>query len=265
MDQRMFPIQLRTRYTIGLIEGIQDFFRREESIDYPREVVEKALETWLERRADELVESLPELLTSPSRTQAQEFRLELESAASVPSETSTQQAPEESLEKGTVFTGSRAFSKEKLAAMVAYIANSGKEIYKTNLNKLLFYGDLTFYYLYGRGMSGATYLNLPYGPVPDKIDTMLDELTQKGVVARVDAPEFGRGAQRILPKEGAADSLTDEEKQVLDWVLSTYGSMSSSELSEYSHDEKAYKFTRSLEPIAYEYAKFFRKLPGKDT
>jgi hypothetical protein len=40
--------------------------------------------------------------------------------------------------------------------------------------------------------------------------------------------------------------------------------MGAGELSELSHRERAYKDTRPLEPIAYEYAKFLRKLPAKE-
>ena len=53
------------------------------------------------------------------------------------------------------------------------------------------------------------------------------------------------------------------QKKVLDWVSDTYGKMSASEISEFSHLEMAYKFTEPNEPIAYEYGKFFKKLPPR--
>jgi len=48
------------------------------------------------------------------------------------------------------------------------------------------------------------------------------------------------------------------------WVLETYGNMSSGEISDLSHNELAYKFTRPNQPIAYEYAKFFKYRPPSD-
>jgi hypothetical protein len=150
--------------------------------------------------------------------------------------------------------------------MIAYIAAKGHEIYRTNLNKLLFYSDMTAYYLRGQGISGASYLNMPYGPVPENVDMVTDELAASGMISKVDVPEFGPAAQRIIadPEAEASYDLTQEEIETIEWVLATYGEMSSSEISEYSHLEKAYKFTRPHEPIAYEYAKFFKKLPKKD-
>jgi hypothetical protein len=46
-----------------------------------------------------------------------------------------------------VFNGNKVFSPKKLEAMIEYISSKGYNIYKTNLNKLLFYADLTSYYL----------------------------------------------------------------------------------------------------------------------
>ena len=64
--------------------------------------------------------------------------------------------------------------------------------------------------------------------------------------------------------EGVDSELSEDDRRVLDWVLTTYGDMGAGELSELSHRERAYKDTRPLEPIAYEYAKFLRRLPSKD-
>jgi uncharacterized phage-associated protein len=48
-------------------------------------------------------------------------------------------------------------------------------------------------------------------------------------------------------------------------VTKAYGDMSASQLTELSHREKAYRNTRTGEEIAYEYAKFFEKLPLKSS
>ena len=149
--------------------------------------------------------------------------------------------------------------------MIEYIAAKGRDIYKTNLNKLLFYSDLTHYYLYGRGISGATYVNLPFGPVPEKVETVIDELAASNRINRVDVPYLNANAQMIKPAENSEihATLDQDEIELIDWVLDTYGHMTPGQITDFSHLEKAYKFTRPQEPIAYEYAKFFTKLPPK--
>jgi uncharacterized phage-associated protein len=65
------------------------------------------------------------------------------------------------------------------------------------------------------------------------------------------------------PLSALANKITENERTTLDWVLKNFGNLSANEISELSHNEKAYRFTRPGEEIAYEYAKFFEKLPGK--
>jgi uncharacterized phage-associated protein len=220
-----------------------------------------------------MLEELGEVITSPHLTESQNFRriLEerMEAAARAPlaatAAASATAASSATAAEPSIFTGARTYSPEKLGAMIEYIAAKGRDIYKTNLNKLLFYSDLTHYYLYGRGISGATYVNLPYGPVPQDVETVVDDLAAAKRIAKVDVPDRGTNAQLIEPAaaDEGKDQLDESEKRLLDWVLDTYGDMTPGQITDYSHAEKAYKYIRPQEPIAYEYAKFFEKLPPK--
>jgi uncharacterized phage-associated protein len=259
----MLPLQLRTRYIAGLVENIQEHFERETGTSYSRQAIETALTRWLESRFDRMLEELGEVITSPHLTESQEFRKMLDEEAradaAIPAVGSDTVAHPET---ATVFTGNRQFSPERLGAMIRYIVDSGYDIYKTNLNKLLFYSDLTNYYLRRQGISGATYVNLPFGPVPQNVNDVLEQLENSCTISR--QPLAGnQNAMMIKPGERKPheEVLSPEEKQTIDWVLNNYGSLSSTQISELSHKERAYANTRPNEPIAYEYAKFFRKLP----
>ena len=72
----------------------------------------------------------------------------------------------------------------------------------------------------------------------------------------------GQSYEVVKAKDEQISSvLTNRERETIDWVLDNFGRMSANEISEYSHREKAYRFTKAGELIAYEYAKFFQKLP----
>ncbi|MEO7539584.1 MAG: Panacea domain-containing protein [Pyrinomonadaceae bacterium] len=269
MDKDTLPLQLRTRYIAGLTQNIQAYFEKEDGVKYSAEVVNNALETWLESRFDRMLEQLGEVITSPHLAESRDFRRILEERMEgAPQRATTAAAFGAAVATvatdATIFTGARSYSPEKLGAMIEYIAERGRDIYKTNLNKLLFYSDLTHYYMYGHGISGATYVNLPYGPVPETVETVIDDLAAANRISKVDVPDRGTNAQMIKPAKGSPVSLDDEEKQLIDWVLDTYGDMTPGQITDFSHAEKAYKFTRPQEPIAYEYAKFFEKLPSKE-
>src|SRR5690606_30744362 len=85
-----------------------------------------------------------------------------------------------------IFNGERKFSPVKYSAMMEYILSKGRLVYKTSLNKLLFYSDMTAFYLNGRGISGAVYLNRPFGPVADPAAEIFDGLVETGRVKVAD-------------------------------------------------------------------------------
>jgi hypothetical protein len=75
-----------------------------------------------------------------------------------------------------VYSMATAFSPAKLAAMIEYLLRKGQYVYRTSLNKLLFYSDLSFFYLRGVGISGAVYNNRTFGPVTDAAERILNKL-----------------------------------------------------------------------------------------
>jgi uncharacterized phage-associated protein len=248
-----------SRRIVSLVGPVQKAFRDETGASYDTRLIEDALRSCVAGKLDSLEEGMLEMFTSPARAEFHELAHLLEHHGAVANAAvAVEEMAETAKEFGdeSVFVGMRPFSKPKLGAMIEYLVGHGQNVYKTTLNKLLFYSDLTAFYLSGQGISGAMYRNRPYGPVPDASESMLDELIRDGVVA-VDPH-----TKTLQPatSTGAA-VLSDEEKKVLDWVTASYGDLSASEISDASHQEMAYRYTQPNEPIAYAYGKFFKKLP----
>jgi len=241
----------------SLVDDLQESIKDDCGTEYPRSAIRNSVVDWLGSRLDVLVEDAFERLTSPSFEDARDFarRLdEVDKKAEVP------QAAEAPLAAVDIFTGHRSFSLEKMAAMVSYFAERVNDLYKTKLNKLLFYSDFVNYYRLGKSISGSRYVHLPYGPVPDSYEETLETLNHYGVV------DVTKENSADLVRSGdspAKSFLSADEIETLDWILENYGSMSASQLTEISHREKAYTNTRTGEEIAYEYAKFLSKLPTK--
>ena len=240
-----------------LVTELRDAVKSDCGTEYSETAIRNSVIGWLDSRLDVLFEDAVERLTSPSYDDAREFARMLDEAdgAVVQSAPPVPTANEE-----TVFTGYRAFSLEKMAAMVSYFASRTSDLYKTKLNKLLFYADFINYHLNGHSISGSRYVHLPYGPVPEGYEETLETLNHYGVidVSKQNSADLITGGDN-----SANDFLNAEERRSLDWVLESFGSMSASQLTEMSHRERAYKNTRTGEEIAYEYAKFLAKLPVK--
>ena len=242
-----------------LVSELREAIKADCGTEYSDSVIRNSVVGWLGSRLDLLFEDAVERLTSPSFEDAREFARMLDAA----SESQTVSLPADVQfigDTASIFSGYRNFSLEKMAAMVSYFADRTTDLYKTKLNKLLFYADFANYYLRGNSISGSRYVHLPYGPVPDSYEDTLETLNHYGVVDTVKQ----NSAELVRPGDrSAVGFLTADERSTLDWVLESFGSMSASQLTDISHRERAYKDTRAGEEIAYEYAKFLAKLPAK--
>jgi uncharacterized phage-associated protein len=238
-----------------IVSQLRESIKADCGTEYTDAAIRESVVEWLHSRVDGLFEEAVERLSSPSYEEAREFArmLEYGNVQSAP-------APVASAATATVFSGNRAFSLEKMAAMVSYLASKTTDLYKTKLNKLLFYADFVNYHVYGTSISGSRYVHLPYGPVPDGYEETLETLNHYGVI------DVKRGNSSDLVTSGdnpATQFLSEPELATMDWIVDKFGKMTASQLTEISHREKAYRFTKTGEEIAYEYAKFFENLPEK--
>lgn len=243
----------------SLVGELRESIRTDCGTEYPETLIKRSVIDWLGARLDVLVEDALDRLTSPSYDDAREFARMLDSAEKVTANVPATAEIEAGL---TIFNGYRNFSLDKMAAMVSHLAASTTDLYKTKLNKLLFYADFVNYYMHGSSISGSRYVHLPYGPVPDGYEETLETLNHYGVI---DVSKQNSAELVQTGENPARDFLDETELKSMDWVIETYGKMSASQLTEISHRERAYKNTKSGEEIAYEYAKFLAKLPIKTT
>ena len=243
-----------------LVTELRESIKADCGTEYSEKAIRDSVVGWLGQRLDTLFEDAVERLTSPSYEDAREFARLLDDAE--PAEAGAPAMGAAQVEEANVFNGNRIFSPDKMAAIVSYFAANASNLYKTKLNKLLFYADFVHYYLYGNSISGSRYVHLPYGPVPDGYEDTLETLQHYGVV---DILEQNSAELVSNGDNSAVDFLSPEELKTLEWVIKTYGNMSASQLTEVSHREKAYRNTRTGEEIAYEYGKFFEKLPLKSS
>ncbi|MEQ1604576.1 MAG: Panacea domain-containing protein [Pyrinomonadaceae bacterium] len=245
----------------AIVGQVQRAFERETGEFYEPQLIEDSLTVCVANAIGRIEDGMLEMFTSPGRREFDELATILErNAATANAAVEVEEMAYIAQEYGdeSVFEGFKPHSRAKIAAMIEYLTGKGNLVYKTSLNKLLFYSDLTMFYLRNHGMSGAVYYNRPFGPVADDAESILNELisNERVKVAPLTKTLEARTAE-------ATNILSDDERKVLDWVANTYGRMAAGEISEYSHREMAYKYTEPNEKIAYAYGKFFKHLPPK--
>ena len=132
---------------------------------------------------------------------------------------------------------------------------------ETVLYKLLYFSDFNYYELYEEHLTGAKYRKLPFGPVPQKLDTIIDQMIKKGQLQRVKTVFHGYPQTRYLPLEKAdLTELRASEKEIIDRVIEQMSDWSAAAISNYSHKDMPWLASKEGEEINYELV-FYRDAP----
>ena len=152
------------------------------------------------------------------------------------------------------------FDKSKSLNALLYVANrlQRKDFHK--IFKILYFADRQHLAMWGRPVTGDTYIAMDAGPVPSRIYDMLK-------IVRGDSyfsdPEYFGSLFRVdnwmyvTPLQDAdLDKLSQTEKEALDESINRYGMLSYDEIRDKSHDvawrSTARDFSISWDDIARE-------------
>ena len=148
--------------------------------------------------------------------------------------------------------------------MLLYILEkcAGKpNVGETVLYKLLYFSDFNYYELYENHLTGANYRKLPFGPVPQKLDSILQQMITNNQLKRVKTEYHGYPQTRYLPLEKSnLTELRASEKEVIDRVIEQFSDWSATAISNFSHKDMPWLASKEGEDIDYELA-FYREAP----
>jgi transcriptional regulator with XRE-family HTH domain len=132
---------------------------------------------------------------------------------------------------------------------------------ETVLYKLLYFSDFNYYEIYEEHLTGAKYRKLPFGPVPQKLDTIILQMIEKNQIKKIKTQYHDYTQTRYIPLEKADLTLLKaSETEVIDNVLLQMSDWTATTISEYSHEDKPWKATQMNDDINYELA-FYRRPP----
>ncbi len=132
---------------------------------------------------------------------------------------------------------------------------------ETILYKLLYFSDFNYYELYEEHLTGAGYRKLPYGPVPQNINTVINQMIDEGKLQRVKTEYHSYPQMRYLPLIKAdLTELKASEKEIIDKVIEQMSDWSAAAISKYSHKDMPWLVSKEGEEINYELA-FYRDAP----
>lgn len=147
---------------------------------------------------------------------------------------------------------SRPGNEAKFRQMYFYILGHFRHgIPKTKLAKLLYLADFKCFYDTLEPMSGVGYVHRQYGPLADSFLALTDELYDSGKIALTN---LSRGALMIESRSYQPDFnlLTETDRAILDQVCAAWRDRSTTEIVNYTHEQKPWSSSRDGEYIPYE-------------
>lgn len=152
------------------------------------------------------------------------------------------------------YNGFRSFDVERLINLISYISDN-VELYKTSLNKYLWYIDFQNFKENIRSITGLRYVRYTYGPIIEdkKYEDILNYFNDKFYKDEYEDGEYTR--TKIKSRKNYDLSIfKDEELKVINSVINTFKTKSSTEISNLSHKEDGWIRNKDNELISYDYA-----------
>lgn len=152
------------------------------------------------------------------------------------------------------FSGYSCLNLDKLFNAILLFAGEDR-LYKTKLNKLLFYADFKHYKEHAVSITGARYAHIPYGPVPNKHQLLLTVLVEENYIRLLEESIGDYVGEVVDPQEKLdLNVFSPAEIKTLVEIQEYFAEFTSKEISELSHSEKGYQETSDGELISYQYA-----------
>jgi len=115
----------------------------------------------------------------------------------------------------------------------------------------MFYADYYFFKRYQVSFSGAKYMRDYYGPVPEKFQTLYDNINDIEVIEN----EHGSFTSSLSDKS-EEEIFTEQELEILNFVYEKFRGMYSADIKDFSHEEKCWIETQNKRLITYSYAEY---------
>lgn len=161
-----------------------------------------------------------------------------------------------------MLTGYKTPSLKKLIEMIVFFSEKTKP-YKTKLNKLLFYADFLHFKNTCFSISGAEYVAIQLGPVPNNFNSIFEFAAIHDDVT-ISYQEFSNGSigEYFTPNQNRKfnKALFEEtELEVLESIAAKFRDIRTNELVDYSHEELAWIDNHiEKKKISYDYAFFLK-------
>ena len=145
-------------------------------------------------------------------------------------------------ESANEYSGYRKPDAHKIANIISFFSAKIDYLFKTKLNKLLFYADFGSFKQTGYSMTGISYRAIQMGPVPAEYNLLYEKLCEDNLVSNTQILfNDGNYGEAITGTVGFDEELfTKTEIEVLETVVGKMGKLNTQKVVNLSHEETAW-------------------------
>lgn len=145
-------------------------------------------------------------------------------------------------------------SVRKLREMIVFFS-SKPQMWRTKLNKSLFYSDFLHYRRFGAAISDCRYVHMQFGPVPADFYTLQGALVEDtSINERYSQVGDCEGTVFVASRPADLSGFSSQEIATMEEIARHFDGWGAKQISEFSHNEPAWLETRDRETISYGYA-----------
>lgn len=151
------------------------------------------------------------------------------------------------------------FNKIKFRNVLLYIlwkCGANPNVGKTIIYKLLYFTDFKFLEQFWRYITWIKYVKFPRWPVPYDFDIYVNEMKEEWLLTQVITEFWWYPQYKLIPNKWYDEkSLTKEETEFMDKIISQYSNKTATEISELSHQELPWLMTKDMCEIKFDLVK----------
>lgn len=128
---------------------------------------------------------------------------------------------------------------KKLCSLIYYLIKRVPNLNNTKIVKLIYLSDYNFYKYFGNSITGIVYNYHYHGPFSKSIYDCIDELVQNNIIKKSKNISFWKlrtyYLYSILDNYEFKRNLTNQEIDILEYIISEYGKLDYKELKNISY------------------------------
>lgn len=167
-------------------------------------------------------------------------------------------------DKPNEYNGNKGLNFDNIDQMLRFFSQNNHDLFKVKLMKLLWFSDALHFKRNNQSISGLVYTHMPYGALPIGYEILFQafsnsvEVEEESIKCLGEEEMIGYKIQNLEKVD--LNKLASSEIAVMDDVNKFFKKMGSKKISEYMHEEIAYKNTKIGDLISFKLVEKLRDL-----